>query len=262
MRTRSTIPRQTHKTHAIVLRALAYGESDLIMTFLTDDFGKLKGIAKGARRSKKRFVNALDLFSRSDVVFSRRGAEGLALIENCDVREHYPGIRADLEATLVATYFVDLADQFSAEGKHNAELFQDLQDFLALVGSGNSSETLIRIFELRLLKRAGFEPVFDRCLKCQTEILEIASPAFSLKEGGIYCERCAAGRADILEASCGTCRTLLLGKEMDLEKLQRLVLTGRAEAESRLILTRFIQHLLGKELKSFKILNDVRRFQL
>jgi DNA repair protein RecO (recombination protein O) len=251
--------RQIFKTDAVVLRSLAYGESDLIMTFFTSGFGKLKGIAKGARRSKKRFVNSLDLFSRSDVVFSRKSPDGLALIESCDVREHYPGIREDLERTLVASYFIDLVDQFAAEAKRDIELFHSLNDFLAVLGSGYHSETLIRVFELRLLRSAGYDPVFDRCIGCKTEIGSITMPAFSVKEGGIFCERCAPGKPETVRASCGTFRTLLLGRDMDLPKIRRIVLTGQSEAESRMILVRFIHHLLGKELKSFRVLNDIRR---
>ena len=55
--------RSSQTTHAIVLRARPYGESDKIVSFLTEDFGKLSGIAKGALRSRRRFVNSLEPFS-------------------------------------------------------------------------------------------------------------------------------------------------------------------------------------------------------
>ena len=63
----------THRTAAFVLRVLDYGESDRIVTFYTEDFGKLKGIAKGAKRSRRRFANALEPFSCLEILFSRRG---------------------------------------------------------------------------------------------------------------------------------------------------------------------------------------------
>jgi DNA repair protein RecO (recombination protein O) len=62
--------RTSHKTEAIVLRRFDYGESDWIVTFYTSDFGKIRGIAKGARRSQKRFANTLELFSCSHILFS------------------------------------------------------------------------------------------------------------------------------------------------------------------------------------------------
>jgi DNA repair protein RecO (recombination protein O) len=54
--------RENHRTTGFVLRCLNYGESDLIVTFYSSDFGKLKGIAKGAKRSKKRFANVFEPF--------------------------------------------------------------------------------------------------------------------------------------------------------------------------------------------------------
>src|SRR5512136_629137 len=126
----------SQKTKAIVLRSLDYGESDRILTFLTDEFGKLKGIAKGARRSKRRFANALEPFSLSNLLFSRRGRGGLALIEGSDVINHFAGIRTDLDRTLVAAYVAELADHFSMEGKKNLPLFDLLTDYLGFIESG------------------------------------------------------------------------------------------------------------------------------
>jgi DNA repair protein RecO (recombination protein O) len=257
------MPRLVYKTTAIVLRSLAYGESDLIMTFFSRDYGKLKGIAKGARRSKKRFVNALDLFSLSEIVFSRKGSadgglsDGLALIESCDVREHYPGIRTDLERTLVATYVLDLVDQFSAEGKENASLFRDLEDFLALISGRDYSEALIRIFELRLLKFVGYGPVLDRCIRCGKTVDNMVSPSFSAREGGIHCDGCS--KPDMIPVSCGTLKILMLGRDIEMSRIRRLMLSGRAATEGRTILTYFIRQLLGKELNSLRVLNDIKR---
>ena len=66
------------QTEAIVLRLLDYGESDRIVTFSTADFGKIRGIAKGARRSRKRFTNALEPFCHSRMIFSRKNPDSLA----------------------------------------------------------------------------------------------------------------------------------------------------------------------------------------
>ena len=69
------------KTDAIVVRSLNYGESDRIITFFTRDFGKIKGIAKGARRSKKRFQNALGLFSHLRLIFFEREEMSLMRVD-------------------------------------------------------------------------------------------------------------------------------------------------------------------------------------
>lgn len=253
--------RSTYKTSAIVLHSLDYGESDRIITFYTNNFGKLKGIAKGARRSKKRFPNALELFSRSNILFSKRSGDGLALIESCDVTNHYPCIRSDLERTLVASYFIDLTNQFTSEGKKNGNLFRLLQDFLRLVDSGNDLEIITRLFELHLLRLKGFEPVLDRCIACGISVDETGNKylSFNSTDGGVKCPECSSNNRDSIPVSLGTIKILLMGKEMETGKIDRLSLSEQAAGESRKILAGFIRHLLGKELKSLNVLNEVRR---
>ena len=131
--------RESLKTTGFVLRCLNYGESDLIITFYSNDFGKLTGIAKGAKRSKKRFVNVFEPFSLTNIIFSRKNRDVLAFIESCEIIDHYNSIRQDLEKTLIASYFIDLADHFSPEGKKNEKIFELLQNFLALLDDEKAS---------------------------------------------------------------------------------------------------------------------------
>jgi DNA repair protein RecO (recombination protein O) len=249
----------THKTPAIVLRTLDYGESDRIVTFYTADFGKIKGIAKGARRSTKRFANTLEPFSFSTIIFSNRGDATLAFLEGSDIIDHYPAIRSDLEKTLLASYLVDLADQFTLEGKVNEKLFDLIKDFLKLIDEGQASESLMRFFEMRLLKHSGYEPVLDRCTVCRKPLDDLTVCRFSFRSGGIHCHSCFNDSFDCLPVSLGTVKSLLLGKDIDLPKIHRLALSPQAAEESRRLLTGFIRHLLGKELKSAHVLNEIRR---
>ncbi len=248
-----------HKTKAIVLRSLDYGESDRILTFLTDEFGKLKGIAKGARRSRRRFANALEPFSLSTILFSRKGRGGLALIEGSDVISHFAGIRVDLDRTLVAAYVAELADHFSVEGKKNLPLFDLLTDFLGFIESGRMTETAERFFELRLLKSAGFEPVLDRCVTCDIPLESVESPRFDCCEGGIRCSRCTVNGPDFIPVSIGTLKTLLLGRDVDFERMPRVGLSGPMARESREMLGGFVRHLTGRELKSLHVLGEIRK---
>ncbi len=251
--------KSSHKVRAIVLRSLDYGESDRILTFLTDEFGKLKGIAKGARRSRRRFANALEPFSLATILFSRRGRSGLALIEGSDVINHFAGIRDDLDRTLVAACAAELADHFSVEGKKNLPLFELVTHYLGFIESGRMTEAAERFFELRLLKTAGFEPVLDRCVTCGVPLESIESPRFDCREGGIRCARCTVNGTDFIPVSVGTLKTLLLGKDIDFEMMPRVGLSGPMARESREILGCFVRHITGRELKSMNVLGEIRK---
>jgi DNA repair protein RecO (recombination protein O) len=254
-----TRTRTQQQTEAIVLRVIDYGESDRIVTFCTADFGKIRGIAKGARRSRKRFVNALEPFSCSRVQFSRRGPDSLALIEGCDVLSHFPGIRADLEKTLAASYLIDLTDQFTPEDKKNETSFFLLQDFLRWLDGTAMTDALLRFFEIRLLRISGYDPVLNHCLCCKTPIGQQAAYRFDAAKGGLTCNVCGPGISDAIPVSLGTIRTLLLGREMEIGRLGRLILSGQSADESRRLLAHFIRHILGRELKSVHVLNEIRR---
>jgi DNA repair protein RecO (recombination protein O) len=249
----------TYKTTAVILNSLDYGESDRILTLFTSDFGKMKGIAKGARRSKKRFPNALEPFSLSRIIFSKRERDTLVLIESCDIINHHPGIREDLEKTLASSYLLELTDKFTREGKEDAALFQLLKDFLYMIDRNIHSDDLIRFFEIRLLKLSGYEPVFDRCIICKKPVRHEELYRFVPSKGGIKCKSCLQNSFDSFPVSVGTLKSLLLGKEIDIEKINRISLSDQSAQESKNILSCFIHHLLGSELKSLHVLNQIRK---
>lgn len=250
--------RITYKSSAVVLHGFDYGETDRILTFYTADFGKLKGIAKGARRSKKRFMNALEPFCVSTIFFSKKATGTLALIEGCDVKTHNAGIRENLEKTLTCAYITDLVDTFTVEGKKNSSLFQLLTHVLSLINEGNPSETLTRIFEIRLLTLSGYEPLLDSCVGCKTPLTEIKSPSFIPAEGGITCSTCHKNVHDGVSISPGTLKSLILGKNIALEKISRVAFSPQIVKESGDLLERFIHHLVGREIKSLKVLHQIR----
>jgi len=252
--------RESHKAAGYLLKSLSYGESDLIVTFYTLEFGKLKGIAKGAKRSKKRFANVFEPFSLVELNFSRKNRDGLAFIESCDIIDHYTLIRQDLEKTLTASYFIELADHFSREEKSNENLFMLLHDFLDWLSRENVSDAAVRFFEMRLLKVTGFEPALAACVRCKAPVANGVSYYFLPKEGGIFCAACARPERYDQTVSAGSVRTLLLGKEMDIEKMKMISMPERLACECRTILCGFISHVLGKEVKSLKVMEQVRRY--
>ncbi|MHB9098697.1 MAG: DNA repair protein RecO [Syntrophales bacterium] len=247
-----------HRTEAILLRLFDYGESDRIVTFFTAGFGKVRGIAKGARRSRKRFANVLEPFCCSHLLFSRRGPDSLALIDSSEVISHFPLIRADLEKTLSASYLIDLTDQFTPDDKKNEAIFTLLRDFLFLIEARPAAESILRFFEIRLLKLSGYDPVLDHCLICKKPVGQETLYRFHTADGGLTCTECRPG-PDGISVSLGTIRTLLLGREAQIDRLGSILLSGQSAQESRQLLAHFIRHTLGHELKSLHVLNEIRR---
>ncbi|HMK50978.1 MAG TPA: DNA repair protein RecO [Thermodesulfobacteriota bacterium] len=245
------------KTNAIVIRSLNYSESDKIVTFFTKDFGKLKGIAKGARRSKKRFQNALSLFSHLRLIFFDKEGLGLVRAESCDILHSFPRIREDLRKILYGNYYLELVNEMAEEREASREAFELLLCFLLNLETMAPQEEQLRLFEIRMLSLFGYQPNMTRCGLCKKggeDLQEIPSVFFSLEKGVLVCERCSRAWNNLIPLSLGTARLIEKISQVELTKVERMRFTSQGLCESREILPKFISYQLGKELKSLKAL--------
>jgi len=179
----------SHKTEAIVIQSMDFGERDKLITFLTKKFGKLKGIAKGAKNSKKRFAGSLDIFSYVTLDFFEKENLGLARIESVSLIEPFSKINESIEKVTYGSYFVELVNEMVGEREENKAIFTLLLYFLRLLNREKICEEYLRIFEVRLLTLLGYQPQLDKCIICQGEIGLKVQNWFSLKRGGVVCPR-------------------------------------------------------------------------
>ena len=95
----------SEKTMAIVIRLVEFSESSYVATIFTEDFGKITGLAKGARRTKSSFENALDLLAVSRVVFIRKSSSAMDLLTEARLERPFRAASRDL-TRLYAGYYV------------------------------------------------------------------------------------------------------------------------------------------------------------
>ena len=249
-------------THAIVIRSLNYGESDKIVTFFTQDFGKLKGIAKGARRSKKRFQNSLGLFSHLRLHFFDKEGMGLARAESCDILHSFPKIKEALKKIFYGNYYLELINEMAGEREVNRKVFELLLSSLVNLEEGEPHEEQLRLFEIRMLSLCGYRPNMKRCDLCKKgweDLKAIPALFFSIERGTLFCENCSKTWNNLIPLSLGTARLIEKISQMELTKVHRLRFTLQALSESRELLPKFISYQLGKELKSLKAMSSLGR---
>jgi len=249
-----------YKTNAIVTRSTNYGESDKIVTFFTRDFGKIRGIAKGARRSRKRFQNALGLFSHIRLIFFDREGVGLVRAESGDILHTFPNIRENLIKIYYGNYFLELVNEMAGEREANLEAFNLLLSFLLSLEEGETQEERLRMFEIRMLSLFGYRPNLKQCDLCKKgweDLRETPNLFFSPEKGAMICEGCSKMVNHLTPVSLGTARLIEQISYMDLSKLHRLKFTPQALSESRELLPKFITYQLGKELKSLRGLKGI-----
>ncbi len=245
-----------HQTPAVVIGSIDYGESDRIVTFYTSGFGKIRGMAKGAKRSRKRFPNLLEPFTYVKLSFFEKESSSLVRIEGCDLINPWAQIREDLVKIAYASYLLELIREMVAERQKIPDVFELLIHFLSLIEAGEFNEGLLRTFEIRLLSHLGYRPNLERCAVCRQTVNE-GSLGFSLRKGRVICPACREKEKGLLPLSAGTALTLINALELDLDKLSRLTFSRKALEESREILPKFISYQINKELKSLKFLDEI-----
>lgn len=156
---------QRYKTRAIVLARTDFGEADRIITFITPDYGKVKAMAKGARKSRSKLAGALEVFSVSQILVLP-GKSDISTVMSAKLERHYSSIVKNLEFTNLAYEFLRLINKATPEKPEMA--FFDLLDGAL---SGLNDEIDLEICELwfkaQLLKLTGHSPNLRRDIKGQ-----------------------------------------------------------------------------------------------
>ncbi|MDY6854142.1 MAG: DNA repair protein RecO [Thermodesulfobacteriota bacterium] len=250
-----------YKTEAIVIRSMDFGESDKIVTFFTRDFGKLRGIAKGAKRTKKRFGGTLELFSYINLIFFDKENLGLIRINSCYSIKTYMEIFKDIQKVAYGSYFVELVSGLVGEREKNNGIFNLLIDSLSRINCQKNDEEIARIFEIRLLSLLGYEPQLEQCLICAHKLSRREKFWFSAVKGGILCNKCSHGLKRLSPISLGTLRILLFARDMDFKKIHRIVFSNQALKESEDALTDFIYYQTGKQQNSMNFIRKIKRLR-
>ena len=151
---------ETERAEGIVLRRQAVTESSLIVTWYTREFGKLKTMAKGARRIKGPFQGKIDLFYRDEIVFLRSRRSDLHLLHDCFLEEAHAQLRGSVESLTAASYACELADLATEQEDPNVAIYELLATILHVLERRHDG-TLLVWFEMRLLAAAGWKPNWE-----------------------------------------------------------------------------------------------------
>jgi len=259
-------------TEALVLRVIEFGESDRIVHLLVPEFGRLGAIARGARRSVRRFPGTLDLFHhlRVQVERPRSASASLARLDSAALIRGFPGLRGGAVRFALGCYLVELLDRLAPEAaapRDAHRLFAFALSALEQAAEAPLDPRLRPLLELRALDALGLRPELRRCVRCGGEPGAAdgearGSPsrgvvAFHVGEGGPVCERCAAGIEGCLPVQLGTLRALEGALRLPPQQQGRLVLGPRTLDEARTLLARFHRFHLGVELRSERVLDEL-----
>lgn len=245
---------------AVVLRVLEFGESDRIVHLLTPAWGRVTAIAKGAKRSRKRFSGTLDLFHHLSVQLERRRPSSMIRLEHTRLLDAHESLRVDPRRFALASYLTELLDRLATEGGMPRDAARIFDAAVATLGGLEylpaDMGTLV-LLELRLLAVLGLRPELTSCVRCGQGLGHAETTRFHVAEGGPLCALCGADDAAAIPVQLGTLRALDHSLRIPLARLDRLHLSPRAQREARALVRRFQRFHVGLELRSERVVEGM-----
>jgi len=181
---------ESHISSSIVMRVKEFGESDLLIHFFTADKGRLKGVAKGARRSRKRFVNCLDIFSLANLEYGLARKGDLHFIYSGKLVDAFPGLRSDFSILSKASYMIELTEILFPLELPDTRMFEILKAAFHLLAQGKRTDWIWIAFEIMAMSVGGYGMNLEKCCICGRSYLSQGLAAFKAEKGGIACLGC------------------------------------------------------------------------
>ena len=253
-------PRQ-FRTQAIILSRHDFGESDRLLTLFTPAHGKIRAIAKGARKSSAKVSGHVELFARSDCLIHR--GRNLDILTQAELIEPYLGLREDLGRGAYANYVAELLDRFTAdEEEAGGDLFLLLHQTLERIADAADPQLAARFFELQMLDLVGFRPELQECVVSRAE-LQPERQFFCHEEGGVVSRAAAPQVASrLIEIDFDTLKLLRhLQRSADTyERVNGLRIMPAQHDNADQIMLGYIAHLLERKLESIDFIRRLRQF--
>ena len=244
-----------YQSDALVLRTYKLGEADRIVVFLTRDRGKKRGVAQGARRPRSRYHGALEPMTRAGVAYYEREQRDLVRINFVEPTRS-PMSAASADALGYVGYFAELIDEWAPEAHADERLYRLGSSVVDALAAGAPVETLARYFEYWLLRLQGVYPSIRQCAACGFPLGLVAT--MPPRETMLLCRECApAGGGTVLSADA--IGFLARATATAPEDLPSLALGTRAARELEIAHRRLIAVHLEKELKSARVLREMRQ---
>jgi len=201
------------ETEALVLRTHRLGEADKIVSLLTRQFGRLRGVASGAQRPKSRFGGALEPLSYIRLWLFERENRDLQRINAIELAESFFDMQRDYRLQIATQYVAEVAEKFLPEREVNDRVFRLLLAVLRGMKRSREVSRPLIFFDYWLLRLGGFLPELESCSECGTSLGDVGY--YTAGAQGLACSACRLPRDSFsisvrdVVAAAGSCQGTL-----------------------------------------------------
>jgi DNA repair protein RecO (recombination protein O) len=239
------------ESDAFILGTHPLREKDRIVSFLTRDSGKKRGVARGARGPRSAFSGSLEPMTEARIVyFEKEGRELVSLNASDPIRPSFP-LSANLENGLLLSAFAESLETFVADSEPAEPFYRLARHVMDALFAGAPGGLVGAYFDVWVLRLSGLLPSHRECAGCGRPLGSGESLLFDESRPGFVGVECRRGEVlRVSRTGAATLRAILAGP---LDPAARP--SGLAEVAG--IARRARRHFLGHELKSHRVLGEV-----
>ena len=239
-----------YRDQGVVLRTIKLGETDRIVTILSQGHGKIRAVAKGVRKPGSRFGARLEPMTH--LAFQcYRGRSELDIVNQVETIDANRALREHYGCLTHAISMLEAADQVAQDREPNPALYRMLVRAL-LTLAANPSPLVSGAFFWKLLSLEGYHPMLDECVRCgTTEDDGCEYVAFDLDEGGLLCADCGRFAGKRISAEALVQLRRILGGELRAALAEP---PGPVTVETERLALSSLEHRLERKLRSAALL--------
>ena len=243
---------------AIVLDSLDHNESDLIITFFCRNTGKLSAMAKGAKKSKIRFVNKLEIFSFLHISYSLKEGRDLGFLSEAELHTIFPNLRGLYTQYVVASVIREFLLLSVREGEADPSLFRLSLWSLHNLDKKQPAKAVLVLFLIQFFEHIGYRPDFQRCGSCGSPLSgKVPHSRFDCSSGQLVCEGCSQQISHGQKISQGTLKMLSSAQSLPPERLHIIKPSGSMLHEALTLLHSYGREIFQREIISWKLFDSL-----
>lgn len=205
---------ETERALGSVLRVQPVTETSLLVTWFTREFGKVKTLAKGARRPKSPLRGKIDLFYEAEILFLRSRRSDLHLLHDCFLENPHRKLRESVAGVTAASYACELVDAVTESEDRQAAIFVLLTQVLTMLEDSVGVVPLLW-FELQILAAAGWRQEFGD----ETGVRKVLQSLAATSVTGVRRVRLTGEQVDEAQAVLGRFREEHVGRPLRAQKM-------------------------------------------
>jgi DNA repair protein RecO (recombination protein O) len=175
---------------AFVLRTQELGENDLIVSLFTRGHGKVRGVARAARKSRRRFGGTLEPLTFIRVAWTEKPQRDLHRLDSTECIRSHAQMQSDPKIQAVCAILSELSESFAHEGQPDEKAFKLIGAVLAALEVGTDPWVIVRYFEYWMVRVHGLLPDLESCSDCGNAVGTAARPRVD-SNGDVRCRDCA-----------------------------------------------------------------------